>query len=73
MKKEKVYCRKCRFYVEDNMCAFEKNIRYKHTPIRRITIYGNALKLNKRNKCKNYQVSSDTENINDTENIIVYE
>jgi len=53
--KEKVYCARCEFYVEDNLCRHEKNLKYKDTPLKRVTIYGRAHTLNKRNRCKLFQ------------------
>jgi hypothetical protein len=57
-KKEKVYCNRCRYYIQDNLCCFEKSIKHKHTPTEKITIYGNVHKLNKRNTCKNYELAT---------------
>jgi len=53
--KEKVYCIRCQFYIDGGMCHHQKNIKYKHTPTEKITIYGNVYKLNKYNNCKKHQ------------------
>jgi len=59
--KEKVYCSKCRFYIEDDKCGHEKNIRYRNIPTKKITMYGNVYKINKKNKCKQYQLITSEE------------